>query len=569
MKRRSMKTITLAIILALTLSTGGLASGTWIPPSEAMQAANDDQTTENGTGSLVLPIFTTQPQSQAIHVGHDVVFSVVLTGDPAPALQWQISINGGETWTNLAGQTGTTLNLSNVGMAFNGNQYRIIVTNTDSDTDVVSNPATLHVVDVTRAQLPVITGHPADAAVISNDSVTLSVTAEITDRGTLTYQWFSSTTDRNTGGTAVRGATSRTFTPPVTSDGTIYYYVVITNTNNYVSGNRTATATSNTARVTVSPLVNAQAPEITAQPESEIVNIDGNAILIVSAESRDRGTISYQWFRNDTDSNTGGTPINGAIGASFTPPVNTLGTIYYYVVVTNTNNNINGTRTATVTSQAVSINVITTPDAPQNLTVVSGENNVVLRWEAPENDGGSEITGYQVSDNIVTHWIDANGILEHTFDGLFSDREYTFKVRAINAAGKSDVSEITASTTERGIINVTGISLDTDTLELHVGEYATLTAVLLPGDADDQSVIWSSSNPSVARVNSNGVVTAVAAGTATITVTSIDGAHTASCDVTVENPAGSNLLLWIGLGTLLPLGTGTGLYIRKRKNRKS
>ena len=82
-------------------------------------------------------------------------------------------------------------------------------------------------------------------------------------------------------------------------------------------------------------------------------------------------------------------------------------------------------------------------------------------------------------------------------------------------------------------ISVTGVSLDRSALEITVGETERLIATVRPDNADDPSVTWSSSNTTVATVNASGVVTAVAAGTATITVTTVDGEHTATAIVTV------------------------------------
>lgn len=83
-------------------------------------------------------------------------------------------------------------------------------------------------------------------------------------------------------------------------------------------------------------------------------------------------------------------------------------------------------------------------------------------------------------------------------------------------------------------IPVTGITLDSSSLTLTEGETARLTATISPSNADNQGVIWSSSNASVASV-SNGTVTAVTAGTAIITVKSDDGGKTATCNVTVNS----------------------------------
>lgn len=80
--------------------------------------------------------------------------------------------------------------------------------------------------------------------------------------------------------------------------------------------------------------------------------------------------------------------------------------------------------------------------------------------------------------------------------------------------------------------NVSGVSLDQETLEIEVGAEATLVARVSPDDARDPSVSWSSSDTDVATV-ADGVVTGVAEGTATITATTNDGGHTANCTVTI------------------------------------
>lgn len=83
-------------------------------------------------------------------------------------------------------------------------------------------------------------------------------------------------------------------------------------------------------------------------------------------------------------------------------------------------------------------------------------------------------------------------------------------------------------------VPVTGITLNSESLTMTEGETARLTATISPSNADNQGVIWSSSNASVASV-SNGTVTAVSAGSATITAKSDDGGKTATCNVTVSS----------------------------------
>lgn len=88
-------------------------------------------------------------------------------------------------------------------------------------------------------------------------------------------------------------------------------------------------------------------------------------------------------------------------------------------------------------------------------------------------------------------------------------------------------------------VSVTGVSLDKTVAELEVGGTLTLTAVVEPTNATNQNVSWNSSDVKVATVE-NGTVTAVAAGTADITVKTADGGKEASCTITVkEKTSGS------------------------------
>ena len=82
-------------------------------------------------------------------------------------------------------------------------------------------------------------------------------------------------------------------------------------------------------------------------------------------------------------------------------------------------------------------------------------------------------------------------------------------------------------------IGVEGVYLNTTSVELTEGDQTTLTATVNPSNATNKNVTWTSSDASVATV-SNGKVTAVKAGTATITVKTEDGGKTATCAVTVN-----------------------------------
>ncbi|MFQ8984917.1 MAG: Ig domain-containing protein, partial [Evtepia sp.] len=108
----------------------------------------------------------------------------------------------------------------------------------------------------------------------------------------------------------------------------------------------------------------------------------------------------------------------------------------------------------------------------------------------------------------------------------------TFTVVATNDYG-SDSKELSITIDARTDVPVTGVTLSQTELSLTEGGTAQLTATVLPETATNRNVTWSSNAPGVATVNSSGKVTAVSAGTATITVTTADGGKTATCEVTV------------------------------------
>ena len=100
-----------------------------------------------------------------------------------------------------------------------------------------------------------------------------------------------------------------------------------------------------------------------------------------------------------------------------------------------------------------------------------------------------------------------------------------------------DNISVTHSAGPAGPVAVTGVTLDKTTLSIEAGQTAQLTATVQPGNADNQAVTWSTSDASIASVDANGKVTANAKGSATITVTTADGGKTATCTVTVTEPA--------------------------------
>ncbi|HWP97544.1 MAG TPA: stalk domain-containing protein [Syntrophomonadaceae bacterium] len=114
----------------------------------------------------------------------------------------------------------------------------------------------------------------------------------------------------------------------------------------------------------------------------------------------------------------------------------------------------------------------------------------------------------------------------------------TLPVGVVNTGNVSLLTSISVTVTGggEGTISVTGVGLSKSALTLVVGgSTGTLTETVLPKNAANQNVTWESSNTTVATV-SGGIVTPVAVGNATITVTTADGGKTASCTATVTVP---------------------------------
>ena len=105
----------------------------------------------------------------------------------------------------------------------------------------------------------------------------------------------------------------------------------------------------------------------------------------------------------------------------------------------------------------------------------------------------------------------------------------------------SELGEYTSSVVKETCvisISVTSVTLSDNSITLNRAETYTLSATVLPNDATNKEVTWSSSDSNVVTVDSNGVVSSVASGSATITVTTVDGGFTAQCSVNVTNSYG-------------------------------
>jgi uncharacterized protein YjdB len=172
---------------------------------------------------------------------------------------------------------------------------------------------------------------------------------------------------------------------------------------------------------------------------------------------------------------------------------------------------------------------------PDSASVLKGRN---LQF-------GAEVIGSNSPAQTVT-WsvlggggdtsISANGLLTVADDETATS--LTVKATSTADNSKSCNATVTISTTA---IAVTDVSLDKTTLSLTVGSSETLTATVMPVDAANKVVLWTSSNTAVASVSSTGDVIGMSVGSATITVTTTDGNKTATCSVTVTGGSSSTV----------------------------
>ena len=269
---------------------------------------------------------------------------------------------------------------------------------------------------------------------------------------------------------------------------------------------------------------------------------------------------------------------------------------------------INGTEqlTATVAPSNATNKAVTWTSSNNNIATVSSSGLVTAKASGnatitvTTSDGGftascnvtvneSKLSSISLSGNYQTSFIIGSSF---SYSGLIVTARYTSgesKTVTNYSVTTPDMSSlgsktVTVSYTENGVTKtatytitvtsqggaVTGVSLDKSELSLNVGASYQLVATVSPSDATNKKVTWSSNNPEVVSISISGEVTALKAGNAIITVTTVDGGFTATCNVTVTGGGssssgcgGSIMTTSIVLSTLSVLGIGLLLIKRK------
>ena len=153
-------------------------------------------------------------------------------------------------------------------------------------------------------------------------------------------------------------------------------------------------------------------------------------------------------------------------------------------------------------------------------------NWVVTNEDRTEVAEGFTFTGLSTGNNVIIK-------IENTVE----DAKYCLLAYSSDGTMVKGVDFIVGTPK----IKVTGVSIDKETLDMYVGFEDSLVETVMPSDATNKNVTWSSDNEDIVTVNElTGVVKAISVGTATITVTTEDGSFKDTCVVTVKNPGEVN-----------------------------
>jgi hypothetical protein len=255
----------------------------------------------------------------------------------------------------------------------------------------------------------VVTVNPISPAAVCVGGVLapLTVTA-INGTPSLTYQWYSNTTNSNSGGTslgATSGAQTNSFTPSTLIAGTTYYYCVVS-----ASGPGCGSATSTVATVVIVPDIT-----ILTQPTSPVtICVGGTTTSMSIIATNGTPSLTYQWqyfngstWSNVVDGTPAGSVYTGATGTAFSVTgINASGTYQYQCLVS-----ASGSGCATEISSPITVTVVADPSisvnpltptpvcvggflAPLTVTAINGTPSFTYQWYSNTtnvNTGGTNL----------------------------------------------------------------------------------------------------------------------------------------------------------------------------------
>jgi len=308
------------------------------------------------------PVVTTPPVNMGVLTGQTATFTAAASGTPTPTVQWERSTDIGKTWSidtsDPGNATGSlTVNATSVA-AQNGSEYRAVFTN--SAGTATTTPATLTVTEKTEA--PVVTAQPVNQSVTAGEHATFMAAASGVP--TPGVQWERSTDKGKTFGkdTVDLGNSTGTLTVLSATAGENSYEYRAVFTNSAGKANSTpATLTVAIAKVR---------PEVTAEPESQIVLVGEGTVFTAKALGVPTPKIQWQvsansgltWVSDTSD-------LGNATETLIVPPTKVNQNGYQYrAVFTNTV----GTAYSTGATLTVLAAPVVTID-PVSTTVFAGE----------------------------------------------------------------------------------------------------------------------------------------------------------------------------------------------------
>ncbi|MFN5844229.1 MAG: beta strand repeat-containing protein, partial [Flavobacteriia bacterium] len=480
--------------------------------TDNINGCNDPITAVSAVTVVNNILITSQPaNAPPICQGGVESFSVTAAGGVAPiSYQWQYY--NGVSWNNVSnglpsgaiytGSTSTSLSVS--GITSSGtHDYRVIITSPGVGcVSATSNTASLTVVNPI-----VITLNPvANTTICAQGSVTYTVSGTGgTPSLNYTWQyknpstgtWVLPTTNPPAGAVFSGQGTSSFTISGITASGTWEYRCLLS-----ASGSGCSNATSTTAFLTVVP-----DPSITTQPQANSTVCLNGTLTLSTIAANGTPSLNYQWYSNTTNSNTGGNPISGATSASYSVPTGTVGTYYYYCVVSAPGNGCNDIATNV---SVVTIISLTNSFTSTNVSCFGG------------NNGSIDLTvtggfGYTYS------WTGPGGFTSTSQDltGLTAG---TYLVTVTDANGCSTTASVTITQPAAALAAST-----TQTNVLCNGNTTGAIDLTVTGGTAPYSYSWSNSATSQD-------LSSIGAGTYTVTVTDANGCTT-TASVTITQPA--------------------------------
>lgn len=290
---------------------------------------------------------------------------------------------------------------------------------------------------------PEIVGQPVSQAVCPGGTASFSVTLSATGTET-TFQWEKNGVALVNGptgnGSTISGATSATLTitSVVASDNGIY---------RCVATNASGAAFSNDAYLNT---VTLSASDATG------TCINTPATIFASAAGNNP---QYQWYRNTTNSNTGGTLISGAVNSSYAPPVSAAGTTYYYAESYPSGFSCAVTKSAVIpftvyspsVAGTISENQTVCPNTPAQVSL-TGSNGAV-QWQRTQAPGGA------------SEWTDIEGANEATYTIPSVTGITYYRAIVTNGACSAEASGITSVTANSTFIWTGNVSTNWNTAD--------------------------------------------------------------------------------------------------------